>query len=234
MKKGDSFKVDSSWWEKEGAWTLEKETKDFLGAALKDYETKRQKFERRPELASFVAVLNALDEVDSAREGAIKKCKKGLHDETKAALSNVGSSIKQETMAVMGLYSAPLLELVGQGESDAKDFDAVAKQMAKAVTRFEKEWDALFEAKDDKGMRELAKEPADYLGSAKGHLVNLGSKNGELPPASKLKDYLPTVAKRIEELRKDELERKKVWKDCYDRVMAKKNANKYIKMPDIN
>lgn len=86
MKKGEVPQLSSKWWEKNKAKTL---LNTGLGAALRVYEAKKERFD-------WDGVLDALKDVDAAAKKAVSKCSDTLHKETKECLQKFPGVIKKE------------------------------------------------------------------------------------------------------------------------------------------
>lgn len=123
MHKGDKFQFKYEWWDKERPKAL---ASTGLGAALKTYETAKQKFQANPERDGHKAAETALDAVDAARLKAIKLCIGPAFATEKAVLTAGAHEIAEEKRRLAGLGEA-------KAQMDAKEIRKLFEDAIKSI-----------------------------------------------------------------------------------------------------
>jgi hypothetical protein len=106
MKANDQFQFSATWWKENKPLTID----EGLGKALKTFEKAEATYLGSKTITNFVAVMGAIDAVDTARKNAIAKCGK-LNMETKAALENDAVIGLRRTTLAKGLIATVKLAL---------------------------------------------------------------------------------------------------------------------------
>lgn len=117
MKKGSKPQLDAQWWEKNKAKTIGKEN---LGNSLKKYQKATHK-------ADWKAAETALGNIKAVSIKTLKQCKKLIHKETMAVLSQYPSLVDEQIKQVKAVAMVDFIlgALAFGSSSSNQDFKAL-------------------------------------------------------------------------------------------------------------
>jgi hypothetical protein len=176
VKKGDTFKLDYAWWDKERPKAL---LPTGLGAALKAYATAVTAFDTTTNGKTYDTAKAALEQVDKARLKAIKLCLATFPVE-KTVLTAGSHVIQHEETRLLQVLNDKLVNAAARMKKLTESSAANVTKFAPAVESLAGK---LFAATDNEALGKLLKSAVEvvyYLESAASFLADVDPKSRPL------------------------------------------------------